>query len=190
MRKTKWPFIILLILVIAYLGGPRPSSPDYPTSMPQVPGNSNALEQFVAAGEASHKLKPDNQARIVWANDSTEARTNYSIVYLHGFSASQAEGEPVHRDIARSFGCNLYLSRLAEHGLDTVDAFINLTVDKYWESAKEALAIGKQLGDSVILIGCSTGGTLALKLAAEYPEVKALIYFLPILKSTTPMPGC
>ena len=48
MRKTKWPFIILLILVIAYLGGPRPSSPDYSTSMPQVPGNSNALEQYQA----------------------------------------------------------------------------------------------------------------------------------------------
>lgn len=186
MRKTKWPFIILLILVIAYLGGPRPSSPDYSTSMPQVPGNSNALEQFVSAGEASHKLKPDNQARIIWANDSTEAKTNYSIVYLHGFSASQAEGEPVHRDIARSFGCNLYLSRLADHGLDTVDAFINLTVDKYWESAKEALAIGKQLGDSVILIGCSTGGTLALKLAAEYPDVKALVLLSPNIEINDP----
>lgn len=186
MRKTKWPFIILLILVIAYLGGPRPSSPDYSTSMPQVPGNSNALEQYIATREATHKLKPDNQARIVWANDSTEQKTNYSIVYLHGFSASQAEGEPVHRDIARAFGCNLYLSRLAEHGMDTVDAFINLTADNYWESAKEALAIGKQIGDSVILIGCSTGGTLALKLAAEYPEVKALVLLSPNIEINDP----
>ena len=46
----------------------------------------------------------------------------------------------------------------AEHGIDTVDALINLTADEYWESAKQALAIGKQLGKKVILMGTSTGG--------------------------------
>src|SRR5687767_13606952 len=179
MRKTKWLVIVLLILVIAYLGGPRPASPDYSSDMPQVPGTPRLLEQYVATREAQHKLKRDNEARIIWANDSAKTKTHYSMVYLHGFTASQAEGEPVHRDIARKFNCNLYLSRLAEHGIDTVDAMVNLTVDKYWESAKEALAIGKQLGDTVILIGCSTGGSLALKLAAEYPEIHALILLSP-----------
>jgi pimeloyl-ACP methyl ester carboxylesterase len=186
MRKTKWIIVILLILVIVYLGGPRPSSPDYDLNMPTVPANSLTLEQFVAKEEASHKLKPDNQARIIWANDSAKSRTNYSIVYLHGFSASQAEGDPVHKDIARLFGCNLYLSRLAEHGIDTTDAMMNLTVNNYWESAKEALAIGKQLGDSVIVIGCSTGGSLALKLAAEYPEIRALILLSPNIAINDP----
>lgn len=186
MRKTKWPVIIILILLITYLGGPRPSAPDYTTDMPQVPANGTALEQYVADNEAKHKLKPDNQARIIWANDAAKNKTNYSIVYLHGFSASQAEGDPVHKDIAKRFGCNLYLSRLAEHGIDTTDIMINFKVDDYWESAKEALAIGKQLGDSVILIGCSTGGTLALKLAAEFPEVTALMLLSPNIAINDP----
>lgn len=179
MRKTKWPIIILLILVIAYLGGPRPSEPSYSDEMPQLPANTLLLEQYVVNRESQHKIKPDNEARIVWANDSAKNRTKYAMVYLHGFGASQAEGEPLHRDLAKKFKSNLYLSRLAEHGLDTTDAMVNLTVDKYWESAKEALAIGKQLGDTVILVGCSTGATLALKLAAEYPEIHALILLSP-----------
>jgi len=73
----------------------------------------------------------------------------------------------------------LYLSRLAEHGIDTTEPMVNLTADNYWESAKQALAIGKQIGNKVILVGTSTGGTLALQLAAEYPDVYALILMSP-----------
>jgi pimeloyl-ACP methyl ester carboxylesterase len=186
MRKTKWLVIVILILVIVYLGGPRPSEPDYSSDMPGVPADARLLERYVAGHEALHKLKPDNEARIIWANDSAKNRTGYVMVYLHGFSASQAEGDPVHKDLARKFKCNLYLSRLAEHGIDTSDAMVNLTVDKYWESAKEALAIGKQLGDTVILVGCSTGGTLALKLAAEYPDIRALILLSPNIAINDP----
>ena len=86
----------------------------------------------------------------------------------------------MHRDLARKFGCNLYLSRLAEQGIDTVDQMIDLTADEYWESAKQALAIGERLGKKVILIGTSTGGTLALQLAAAYPDsIAALILLSP-----------
>jgi pimeloyl-ACP methyl ester carboxylesterase len=186
MRKTKWLVIVILILVIIYVGGPRPSDPDYNLDIPNVPADARQLEQFVANREAKHKLKPDNEARIIWANDSAKNRTGYSIVYLHGFSASQAEGDPVHKEIARKFNCNLYLSRLAEHGIDTSDAMVNLTVDKLWESAREALAIGKQLGDTVILVGCSTGGSLALKLAAEYPDIGALVLLSPNIEINDP----
>lgn len=159
--------------------GPKPASPAYLAQMPVVPATADSLQQYVRAREAGHRLKPDNEARIVWANDSAKTKTAYSMVYLHGFSASQGEGDPVHRDIARQFGCNLYLSRLAEHGIDTLDALVNLTTDNYWESAKEALAIGEQLGNKVILVGTSTGGTLALKLAAQYPQIHALVLLSP-----------
>ena len=179
MRKKKWLLIIPALLIVVYLLGPNPSTPEYDTAMPTVPAAAPALEQYIAGHEAQHKLKPDNEARIVWLNDSAKNKTEYSIVYLHGFSASQAEGDPVHRTIARKFGCNLYLSRLAEHGIDTTEPMINLTADNYWETAKEALAIGQQLGNKVILAGTSTGGTLALKLAAEYPDVYGLILLSP-----------
>lgn len=186
MRKKKWWLITLLVIVIVYLMGPKPADPAYAVQMPVVPGTADSLQDYVKAHEAQHRLKPDNEARIIWANDSVKSKTAYSLVYLHGFSASQGEGDPVHKDIAKQFGCNLYLSRLAEHGIDTTDALVNLTSDKYWESAKEALAIGEQLGEKVILVGTSTGGTLALKLAAEYPQVYALVLLSPNIAINDP----
>lgn len=186
MLKKKWWLITLLVIVIVYLMGPKPADPLYLASMPIVPATADSLRQFVADGEAQHKVKPDNEARIIWANDSTRNKTPYAMVYLHGFSASQGEGDPVHKDIARQFGCNLYLSRLAEHGIDTSEPMVNLTSDKYWESAKNALAIGQQLGDKVILVGTSTGGTLALKLAAEYPDIYALVLLSPNIAINDP----
>lgn len=186
MRFLKILLGIIVVLAIGYLLGPRPSTPVYSLTMPQVPAIEAGLEQYVAAQEASHKLKPDNQARIVWASDSARKKTEYAIVYLHGFSACQEEGNPVHRDLAKTFGCNLYLARLSQHGIDTVDALYNLTADNLWESAKQAYAIGKQLGNKVILMGTSTGGSLALQLAAAYPEVAGLILLSPNIAINDP----
>jgi pimeloyl-ACP methyl ester carboxylesterase len=192
--------IVLIALIVVYLLGPSPSTPVYSKEMPVVPAQPAALEAYISAREAQHKLKPDNEARIIWydpapsatgpapsANDSPHSKTEYALVYLHGFSASQAEGDPVHRYIAKKYGCNLYLARMAEHGIDTVDAMVNLTADNYWESAKEALAIGRQLGKKVILMGTSTGGTLALQLAATYPDqVAALVLLSPNIAINDP----
>ena len=177
-RLIKISFPIVLLIGIYFLG-PAPDKPEYNSVMPIVPETADALEEFIVAKEASHNVKPGNEARIIW-NDSSKQKTPHAIVYLHGFSASQAEGDPIHRRIAETFGCNLYLPRLSDHGIDTTEALLYFTADRIWASAKEALAIGKQLGDKVILMSTSTGGTLALKLAAEYPEdVFALVNLSP-----------
>lgn len=171
---------MIAAIIIIYLCGPSPDVPVYTSTMPSVPAEATALETYVQHNEAQHKIKPNNEARIVWANDSLKQKTEYAIVYLHGFSASQEEGEPIHRTIAKEYGCNLYLSRLAEHGIDTTEPMMNLTAEEYWETVKQALAIGKQLGNKIILIGCSTGGTNALQLAATYPnDIAALVLLSP-----------
>lgn len=186
MRLLKILLYTLGVLIIVYLFGPRPSTPQYNSAFPAVPV-AGTLDRFIAAQEALHKLKPNNEARIVWANDSVHQKTPYAIVYLHGFSASQEEGNPVHRNVAKLFGCNLFLSRLAEHGIDTTEQLMNLTADNYWETAKQALAIGKQLGEKVILMGTSTGGTQAIQLAAAYPdEVAALVLYSPNIAINDP----
>jgi len=186
MRFLKWLAVIVLILIVIYFLGPRPSPPLYQAQLPVIAATGTALDSLVAAGENRHHLKPDNEARIVWANDSLKQKTEYAFVYLHGFSASQEEGNPIHEELARRYGCNLYLSRLAEHGIDTTEPLASLTADKLWESAKQAYVIGKQLGNKVILVGTSTGGTLALKLAAQYPDIAALFLFSPNIAINDP----
>lgn len=186
MRFLKIIIGIVTLLAVVYLMGPSPSKPNYNNTIIEVPAEPTALEKFIADGEALHKVKPNNEARIVWANDSLKQKTKYAIVYLHGFSASQEEGNPVHRTIAKEFGANLYLSRLSQHGIDTTDELVNMTAENLWESAKEAYAIGKAIGDTVILMGTSTGGTLALMLAANYPEVGGLVLYSPNIAINDP----
>lgn len=184
MRILKIVILSFFGLIVIYFLGPKPSKPVLNNVLPTV-ANINALDSFITAIEAPHKIKPNNQATIIWA-DSNKTQTDYAIVYLHGFSASQMEGNPVHQNIAKQFHCNLYLARLAEHGIDSTEDLINLTAEKYWESAKLAYAIGKQIGKKVILMGTSTGGTLALQLAANYPEIAGLVLYSPNIEVFNP----
>ena len=184
MRALKIVGLIVVLLGTFYLLGPHPKQASLNPDLPEITAATN-LDSLVLAGERLHKIKPNNEAKIIWA-DSNHLPTEYAIVYLHGFSASQMEGAPVHENIAKAFHCNLYLARLAEHGIDTTEDLMNLTAENYWESAKWAYAIGKQLGKKVILISTSTGGTLSLQLAASYPEIAGLIMYSPNIEINNP----
>ena len=119
--RYKWLWIVVGALIVLYLLGPAPSGTDFKKDMPALSPTCPPWKNMLQIMKLYDKLKPGNEARIIWANDSAKQKTEYAIVYLHGFSASQAEGDPIHRNIAKEFGCNLYLSRLAEHGIDTTE---------------------------------------------------------------------
>ena len=186
MKFLKWLGIILFLLILTYFMGPRPAVPKLSKELPIIPTGSAALEKYIHDDEALHKLKPDNEARILWCNDSLKQPTEYAVVYIHGFSASQKDGDPIHYTFAKKFGCNLFLNRLEDHGVDTTECLLNVTADRLWNSAKEAYAIGKRLGKKIILLATSTGGTLALKLAAEYPDIAGLILLSPNIAINDP----
>jgi esterase/lipase len=180
----KWCGGIILALFIIYSVGPRPSKPDFTIHEINLPVSLTDLENNIDRSENAVKgIKPDNQARIIWADSSKKEKTKIAFLYLHGFSASQAEGDPVHKDLAKKYNANLYLSRLAEHGIDRGDSsMINITAEKYEVSAEDALSIVKKLGDEVVVIGTSAGGTLSIYLASRHPEIKAIILYSPCVK--------
>jgi len=184
MRKLKIGFFISINIAAIYLLGPHPEKPFFDDVLPYI-SNQISIDDYVSEMESNFKIKDNNEAKIIWA-DSSHQVTEYAIVYLHGFSASQMEGDPVHRNIAKQFKCNLYLARLAEHGLTGSDAMLNLTAENLWVSAKEAYAIGKKIGKKVILMSTSTGGTLSLKLAANFPEIAGLILYSPNIEINNP----
>jgi esterase/lipase len=178
-KKIVWITFPIILLGGIFFLGPQPAPPVFNAALPAVPSEPGQLEAYVSSIESRHKLKPGNEAKIIW-NDSSKNKTEFAVLYLHGFSASQMEGDPVHRRFAKSFGCNLYLSRLADHGIDTTESLLYFTADRFWESSKQALSIAKQLGNKVIILSTSTGSTVALKLAADYPDdVYALINLSP-----------
>lgn len=170
---------LLMVLSVIYVLGPKAPEPHLD---PDPISNSipiDSLDAWLALKESGFRtMKPGNDARIFWVNDSV-VQTDVAVVYLHGLSASHEEGNPVHYNFAKRYGCNLFLPRLYGHGLDTVDALVNLTPENYLQSAKEAVAIGKTIGKKVILMCTSTGGTLGLYLAAHDPEIAAIICYSP-----------
>lgn len=181
MKKVKvYLLIILLIIVGTYFMGPVPPQADLNPDLPSIPAGMRNLESFIMQKEAGLNLKADNESRIVWAEESKKQRTEYALLYLHGFSASWMEGYPSNVTVANHFKMNAYFPRLAAHGLVTEDPLLDMTPDNLWASAKEALMVASNLGEKVIIMGTSTGGTLALMLAAEFPEyVDALILYSP-----------
>ncbi|AZI24270.1 alpha/beta hydrolase [Pedobacter sp. G11] len=169
---------ISALLVVSYLLGPKPKKPLYNAELVKVPDLQD-LDGYVQNIESLNKIKPENEAEIIWADPILKQQTEYAVVYLHGFSASKTEGNPVHLNLAKALHANLYLARLADHGVDTIAPMQFFTADRLWESSKLAYAIGQKLGKKVILVGTSTGGTAALKLAATYPEINSLILLSP-----------
>ncbi len=168
---------------MAYLMGPKPPMVQLNKDLPSVSASISNIEEYVKRNDEGLSLKPDNQSRIIWFNDSVKERTPYSLLYLHGFSASWYEGFPANIEFAKHFGCNAYFPRLASHGIVTDDALIDMTPDRLWESAKDALIVARTLGKKVIIMSTSTGGTLALKLAADFPEyVDGLILYSPNIR--------
>lgn len=180
MKKRYWLLLIFfLILGITYFTGPTIPKPELTTSLPDLPEDLRELEKYIEQKENNLPVREDNEARILWATDSPEV-TEYSIIYLHGFAGSYRDGYPVNVNIADSLGANIFLARWAGHGLKPPASLNMFSPETAWASAKEALVIGQKIGKKVIIMSTSTGGTLAIKLAATYPEsVYALINLSP-----------
>ncbi|KAA0990769.1 alpha/beta hydrolase [Dyadobacter aurulentus] len=179
--------VIFIILGVVYYAGPKVPEARLTPVLPTVTSDLVKLEQEIKQTEkATALLKSDNEARIIWADSTKKEKTPYSIVYIHGFGASWAEGDPIHKDLAKKYGANLYLSRMHDAGINDPDAFDDLTPNNFLAGAKRALAIGKVLGDSVIVIGTSAGGLLSVYLASTHPEIKGLILYSPCMEVANP----
>lgn len=175
--------IISVIVVIGYMLGPRERVADLVGEYPSVPSDPIGLENYLLQREDTVLgLKPGNEAKIIWADSLTKNKTEYSIVYIHGFGASEMEGHPVHRELAQYFGTNLFLARLPEHGIQRDDAMKHLTAQKLADAAREAYAVGKSLGDKVVIIGTSMGAALTIMLASEQEDIEAIVLYSPAIR--------
>lgn len=187
-RKTYGIFLtVLLILGAVYGFGPRLPEREPDKKLPEIPVAIDEIAEYVRDREVRMPVKPGNEGVIQWG-DSTGRPTEYVLLYLHGFTASRFEGEPITTDFVREFRVNAYFPRLAAHGLEDTEAMLEMTPARLYDSAKEALVIAHTLGQKVIVMGTSTGCTLALMLAADFPDlVDALILYSPNIKIRNPM---
>jgi pimeloyl-ACP methyl ester carboxylesterase len=126
-------------------------------------------------------IRPGLEKQIVWNDPLTKTKTPFSLIYLHGFSASSGELRPVPDLVAARLGANLFFTRLAGHG-QTGEALGKATVEAWLDDTAEAIAIGERIGQRVIVMATSTGAALATWALAEpdlSKNISAAIFFSP-----------
>jgi len=151
------------LTLAVFLLGPRVQLDDRvaPVSVPAD------VEAYLSAEEAAVPgIRPGEAKTVMWRDPQAPARTTLALVYLHGFSADRHELDPVPERVAQALESNLFLTRLAGHGRDG-DAMATASASDWLSDVEEAMAVGRRLGDRVVLFGTSTGGTLAFWAALQ-----------------------
>ena len=177
MQSLLYLAIALVILIAIFLLGPKVAIDTRLESI-ALPDD---LDHYLEQSEAKYKdIRPDNQKTIIWANSFQRKSTRYSLIYLHGYSASRQEVYPLVENLGEKLNANVYLTRLTGHGR-TSAAMADITVNALLKDAEEALEIGKRIGHKVIVVGLSTGATLATWLAhhSNTDAIHALILMSP-----------
>jgi alpha-beta hydrolase superfamily lysophospholipase len=115
-------------------------------------------------------ITPGVQKRVVWHGD-VNMRTPYALVYIHGYSATSEEIRPVPDRVAKALQANLVFTRLTGHGR-TGAAMADARVEDWMADVAEALAAARAVGDKVVVLSTSTGGSL-MTAALLDPEMRA-----------------
>lgn len=174
-------FLILALIGAVLVFGPRQQFDLRDVNWPEFGELPKGLDGYLAAQEAKFPdILPKQQKQILWAG-KPEQKTDIAIVYLHGFSASPEEIRPVPDLIGKELNANVFFTRLAGHGRDG-NAMGDVHLNQWGQDLKEAIAIGKLLGERVLVMGTSTGGTLAaaaLSDADVASKIDGLIFLSP-----------
>jgi alpha-beta hydrolase superfamily lysophospholipase len=183
--------LVLSTLLLALVGGViyanTPPTLINAAVTPQLPDD---IETWLADNEqqvmSQYALIPGTEKRVTWYGQPGE-RTGYAVVNVHGFSATRQETAPLAERVASALAANLFETRLAGHGhaqrpMDAVQA------EQWLDDTAEALAIGAQLGEKVVVIGTSTGGTLALAMH-DHPSARTVSDIVLISPNLQPRDG-
>ena len=171
--------VVGLTCIALLLWWSTPAALSNHTAVPELPddiGGYVAAQELAAA--ADFQIIPETEKRIYWQQESV--KTHYAIVYLPGFSATRQEIAPTAELVADALGANLFETRLAGHGR-TTNAMQGVVAEDWLADAAEALAIGAKIGDRTILVGTSTGATLAMAMVghAAMDNVEAIVMVSP-----------
>jgi len=140
------------------------------------------VQVYFESIESGHRdLTPGTEKRVIWQDGFKERRTPVSVLYVHGYFASSEEIRPVPDHVAEALDANLVYTRLSGHGRGG-DALAEPVVNDWMQDLAEGLAAARAVGDQVVVISTSTGGTLVAAAALDPDssrDVAAMVFISP-----------
>jgi len=150
--------VLIVVGAVLWVFGPY-EKVDLKTSFDTRKFGEGVQVYFESVEERYPYVVPGTQKRVIWQPGFVERRTPVSVLYVHGFSATSEEIRPVPDRIAITLGANLVYTRLEGHGLDG-KALAAASPSVWMRDVAEGLAAARAVGDKVVVISTSTGGTL------------------------------
>ena len=157
--------------------------------------SASSVEGYLRERDAQvAPLQPEAGSSVSWNGLPQGTQADVVVLFLHGWSASVQEIAPVDLKIAKGLRAPLLRYRLTGHGIapherggeamrDTA------TCAALMRDAGVAFGLARRLGKRVVLLGCSTGGTLSLWLSVQpwaAPHIAQLLLIAPCVSAGRP----
>jgi alpha-beta hydrolase superfamily lysophospholipase len=171
--------LAVLGLVSALVMMPVDRTP-LPSSAHPSPSYELAVTAYDSMRAIEAPLVTGDGASLIYVHGH---RTPRALVLVHGITNSPRQ----FRELAEEFharGYNVIVPRLPLHGLrgGDVDALRALTADKLRDYGDAAANVADGLGDTVLVMGLSTGGLVAAWMAHHRPDVARVVVIAPAIK--------
>ena len=105
MKRRSKLLIAVAVTIATVLLGTTPARLDYVPLIDEIPD----LQALLLESPAD--LIPGTEKRLTWHDE--EQQTEWSVVALHGFSASRQESAPLAELVAKQLGANLFETRFS-----------------------------------------------------------------------------
>ena len=191
MKFIKLFSIFVLTLVLLYVVGPSPKTPEYSNELPTIGTPLADIEDSLVLFESENNIESCAYTEIQWADSIRQ--TEYVFLYLHGFSATKHEGDSLRYLLPKRFAMNAVYNRMAGHGIMEPDTskLVGFTAQRAWDKSLYDFQLAKKLGKKIIIGSCSTGSPIALRLSAMFPEeIAGIVNYSPNMglpDPTTPL---
>ena len=189
-RRVRWLLGGVAVLVVVVLAGsfaylsllPVPVDGLSTRPSPTVPAKSyaQALAAFAAIRrtEAALELHPRCPSQLL----THGRKTAMAVIFFHGLTSCPAQGEELAKAV-HALGYNVYLPRMFGHGEADAEtlSLADLTAEYLVDLGNESTDLAQGLGDAVIVVGLSAGGTIAAFIAQNRPDVAHALPVSPFL---------
>ncbi len=189
MRRRRWPLYltafavsiaVALLYFLAFIWLRPVPAPQPDDVRPIAPASFEAAIASAAAlgAIASEPVNPLCETKLLHHN----APTAKVAILLHGYTNCPAQFDALAQRLHAS-GYTVFVPRLPQHGLADrlTDALSSLRAEDLMTTAEEAVNIAQALGDEVIVLGLSGGGTMAAWIAQNRADIDRAVIIAPLI---------